>query len=33
VTGFTKPGSPEVVRAVLVYRFSRELIREILILS
>jgi hypothetical protein len=33
VTGFTKPGSPEVVRAVLVYRFSRQLIREILILS
>jgi hypothetical protein len=33
VTGFTKPGSPEVVRAVLVYRFSGERIREILILS
>jgi hypothetical protein len=33
VTGYTKPGSPEVVRAVLVYRFSHELIREILILS
>jgi len=33
VTGFTKPGSPEVVRAVLVYRFSDELIQEILILS
>ena len=33
VTGFTKPGSPEVVRAVLVYRFSGERIREIVILS
>ena len=33
VTGFTKPGSPEVVRAVLVYRLSGERIREILILS
>ena len=33
VTGFTKPGSPEMVRAVLVYRFSGERIREILILS
>lgn len=33
VTGFTKPGSPEVVWAVLVYRFSGERIREILILS
>jgi hypothetical protein len=33
VTGFTKPGSPEVVRAVLVYRFSGDRIREILILS
>jgi hypothetical protein len=33
VTGFTKPGSPDVVRAVLVYRFSGERIREILILS
>ena len=30
VTGFTKPGSPEVM---LVYRFSGERIREILILS
>jgi hypothetical protein len=33
VTGFTKPGSPEVVRAVLVYSLSGGLIREILILS
>lgn len=33
VTGFSKPGSPDVVRAVLVYRISAELIREILILS
>ena len=33
VTGFTKPGSPDVMRAVLVYRFSGERIREILILS
>jgi hypothetical protein len=33
VTGFTKPGSPKVVRAVLVYRLSGERIREILILS
>jgi hypothetical protein len=33
VTGFTKRGSPEVVRAVLVYRLSDERIREILILS
>jgi len=33
VTGFTKRGSPDVMRAVLVYRFSGERIREILILS
>lgn len=33
VTGFSKPSSPDVVRAVLVYRFSGERIREILILS
>ncbi len=33
VTGFTKPGSPDVVRAVLIYRFSGELIREIVLLS
>ena len=33
VTGFTKPGTPDVVRAVLVYRFSGELIREITILG
>jgi hypothetical protein len=33
VTGFSKPGSPEVMRAVLVYRISGERIREILILS
>lgn len=33
VTGFTQPGSPDERRAVLVYRFSGELIREILVLS
>jgi len=33
VTGFSKPGSPEVVRAVLVYRLSGGRIREIVILS
>jgi len=33
VTGISKPGSPDVVRAVLVYRFSGERIQEILILS
>jgi len=33
VTGFAKPGSTDVVRAVLVYRFSGDLIREILVLS
>lgn len=33
VTGFSKPGSPDVVRAVLVYRISGGRIREILILS
>ena len=33
VTGFTKPDSPDVVRAVLVYRFSGERIREITILT
>jgi hypothetical protein len=33
VTGFTKPGSPDVARAVLIYRFSGELIREIVMLS
>ncbi len=33
VTGFTKPGAPDVVRAVLVYRFAGELIREITILG
>jgi hypothetical protein len=32
VTGYP-PGGPEVVRAVLVYRFTGDLIREILILS
>ena len=32
VTGYS-PGGPEVVRAVLVYRFDGALIREILILS
>lgn len=33
VTGLSKPGSPDVVRAVLVYRISGGRIREILILS
>jgi len=33
VTGFTKPGSRPEVRAVLIYRFSGELIQEITILS
>jgi hypothetical protein len=33
VTGFTKPGSPEVMRAVLIYRLSGDRIREISILS
>ena len=33
VTGFTKPGSPDQLRAVLIYRFSGELIREITILT
>jgi hypothetical protein len=33
VTGISKPGSPDVVRAVLVYRVSGERIQEILILS
>ncbi len=33
VTGFTKPGSPDVVRAVLAYRLSGERIQEILILT
>ena len=33
VTGFTKPGSPDVMRAVLIYRVSGDRIREILILS
>ena len=32
VTGYS-PGGPDVVRAVLVYRFEGDLIREILILS
>ena len=32
VTGYA-PGGPDVVRAVLVYRLSGELIQEILILS
>ncbi|TMG23756.1 MAG: hypothetical protein E6H96_09170 [Chloroflexi bacterium] len=32
VTGYS-PGGPDVVRAVLVYRFTADLIREILILS
>jgi hypothetical protein len=33
VTGFTKPGSRPEMRAVLLYRFSGELIREITILT
>ncbi len=33
VTGFTKPGSPAAVAAVLVYRFAGDLIREITILA
>jgi len=33
VTGFTKPGSPAAVRAVLIYRFSGDLMQEITILS
>jgi hypothetical protein len=33
VTGFAKPGSLDVVPAVLVYRFSGDRIREILVLS
>ena len=33
VTGFTKPGSPAGLGAVLVYRFSGHLIREITILT
>ena len=32
VTGYS-PGGPDVVRAVLVYRFAGDLIREIVILS
>lgn len=32
VTGYA-PGEPDVVRAVLIYRFAGDLIREILILS
>lgn len=33
VTGYTKPGSLAEVRAVLIYRFSGELIQEITILT
>lgn len=33
VTGLTKPGAPEEVHAVLIYRFSGDLIREITILT
>lgn len=33
VTGFSKPGSPAALGAVLVYRFAGELIREITILT
>jgi hypothetical protein len=32
VTGYSR-GGPDLVRAVLVYRFAGDLIREILILS
>ena len=33
VTGYSEPRSSDVVRAVLVYRFAGNLIREILILT
>jgi hypothetical protein len=33
VTGFTKPGSPAALAAILVYRFAGGLIREITILA
>jgi hypothetical protein len=33
VTGFAKPAPPAEVRAVLIYRFSGELIQEITILT
>jgi hypothetical protein len=33
VTGFTKPGSKPELRAILIYRFAGELIREITILT
>jgi hypothetical protein len=33
VTGFTKPGSKPELRAILIYRFSGALIREITILT
>lgn len=33
VTGFTKPGSPAALGAVLVYRLAGDLIREITILT
>jgi hypothetical protein len=33
VTGFTKPGAPDELRAVLIYRFSGDLIREITVLT
>ena len=33
ITGFSKPGSPAALGAVLVYRFAGDLIREITILT
>ena len=33
LTGFTKPGSPEEVRAVLIYRVRDELIAEVTLLN
>jgi hypothetical protein len=33
VTGFTKPGAPSQLRAILIYRISGDLIHEITILS
>ena len=33
VTGFTKPGARPELRAILIYRFSGEMIHEITILS
>jgi hypothetical protein len=33
VTGFTKPGSPAALAAILIYRFADDLIAEITILA